>query len=80
MDKGGGAGGACVAADCTERARDPPLELLLESLLPLPVLLVELTESELDDRERDCERGPLLGDTGARLGEWGVLDVWPVVR
>lgn len=34
MDKGGGAGGACVAADCTERARDPPLELLLESLLP----------------------------------------------
>lgn len=35
MDKGGGAGGACVAADCTERARDPPLELLLESLLPM---------------------------------------------
>ncbi len=29
----GGAGGACVAVDCTERARDPSLELLFESLL-----------------------------------------------
>lgn len=39
------------------------------SHLPLPVLLVLLTESELEDLLWDRDRGPLPGDKGALLGE-----------
>lgn len=39
------------------------------SHLPLPVLLVLLTESELEDLLRDRDLGPLPGDKGALLGE-----------
>lgn len=50
----GSAEGAGTAADWTERAGESSLELLLESL-PLVLLLVLLTESELDERLRDPE-------------------------
>lgn len=63
--------------DCTERAREPSLELLFESLLPLPVLLVLLAESELEDGLRERDRGP--GDGAARLGECAALGVCPAL-
>ena len=47
--------------------------------LPLPVLLVLLTESELEDRLWDRECGALPGESGALLGELGALGVCPVV-
>jgi len=50
------------------------------SNLPLPVLLVLLTESELEDLLLDRECGPLPGDRGARLGERGAFGVCPVLR
>lgn len=58
-------GGAGTAADRTDRAGDSSLELLLESLLSLLVLLLLLTESELEDRLRE----PLpLGERVGRAG------------
>lgn len=43
------------------------------------MLLVLLTESELEDGLRERERGPRLGDTGALLGEWAALGVCPAL-
>lgn len=52
---------------------------MLVRYLPLPVLLVLLTESELEDGLRECDRGPRPGDMGALLGEWAALGVCPVL-
>lgn len=59
----GSAEGAGTAADCTERAGESSLELLLESL-PLVLLLVLLTESELEERLREPDT---LRDRGGRV-------------
>lgn len=45
--------------------------------LPLPVLLVLLAESELEDGLRERDRGP--GDGAARLGECAALGVCPAL-
>lgn len=59
----GSAEGAGTAADCTERAGESSLELLLESL-PLVLLLVLLTESELEERLREPDP---LWERGGRV-------------
>lgn len=61
---GGSAEGAGTAADCTERAGESSLELLLESL-PLVLLLVLVTESELEERLREPEGQGEAGGQGA---------------
>lgn len=48
--------------------------------LPLPVLLVLLTESELEDWLRERDGGPRLGDRADLLGEWAAFGVCPVLR
>lgn len=60
--------------DCTERAGDSSLELLLESLLSLLVLLLLLMESLLEDRLLEPlplgERVGLEAWLASRCGDW----------